>query len=290
MGLAVSGGPDSLALLLLAHALLPDRIEVATVDHQLRAESAAETAFVSEFCKKLHVPTEILTVVVEQGNLQASARRARYQALAKWGNERLAVVATAHHADDQAETLLMRLNRGAGLSGLSGIRARSQLSVTDCALVRPLLGWRKRELEELVSSAELNAVRDPSNDDDNFERARLRKQLEGIDWLDIAAITRSVGHLTEAEDEIVGLCAMEILAAVHSEGKRTTYVPKASNYIRKRVVQMIFGERGKQVSMTQAADLVAKLQHSGKGNLAGILASSANGVWTFEPEPPRRTA
>ncbi|MEO5597099.1 MAG: ATP-binding protein, partial [Novosphingobium sp.] len=84
LGLAVSGGPDSLALLLLAHAALPGRVEAVTVDHQLRAESADEAAMVAQVCGDLGVPHEVLTVTLAQGNVQAEARAARYAAMAQW--------------------------------------------------------------------------------------------------------------------------------------------------------------------------------------------------------------
>jgi tRNA(Ile)-lysidine synthase len=141
---AVSGGPDSLALLLLAHAAMPGLVEAATVDHGLRSESADEAAFVAEICGKLGVPHATLKVTVGAGNLQAEARAARYAALAGWMAERgLAALATAHHADDQAETLILRLNRGSGVAGLAGVRARGLVPGTRLPLLRPLLGWRR---------------------------------------------------------------------------------------------------------------------------------------------------
>src|SRR3569833_2120210 len=130
LGLAVSGGPDSLALLLLAKAAIPERVEAATVDHGLRPESAREAAMVAELCAAYGIPHRILTVKVARGNLQDKARAARYAALGNWMAERgLSALATAHNADDQAETLLMRLNRGFGEDGHAGVRA---LSVVFC--------------------------------------------------------------------------------------------------------------------------------------------------------------
>ena len=176
LGIAVSGGPDSCALLLLAAAAMPGRIAAATVDHGLRAESADEARFVADLCAAIDVEHAVLPVTVEQGNVQAQARAARYRALAEWAAELgLAALASAHHADDQAETLLLRLNRASGVAGLAGVRERGLVSGSELLLVRPLLGWRRLELERIVEAAGLNAVADPSNIDDRFDRARLRK-------------------------------------------------------------------------------------------------------------------
>ena len=201
-GLAVSGGADSLALLLLAHAAFPERIAAATVDHRLRPESAAEAAFVARMCAERGVPHAILNAdEAIRGNLQAGARALRYRLLGRWAaRERLGPILTGHHADDQAETLLMRLNRGAGLSGLAGIRAAT--GIDGVAVARPLLGWRRAELAEIVRSAGIAPVEDPANADPRFDRARLRAALAKADWLDPVALARSAGALAEAQAAI----------------------------------------------------------------------------------------
>ncbi|MBO0750444.1 MAG: tRNA lysidine(34) synthetase TilS, partial [Porphyrobacter sp.] len=136
LGLAVSGGPDSLALLLLAHATLPGQFAVATVNHGLRPEAAAECAMVERVCAARGIPCTILQVKLAAGNIQAEARATRYAALGEWAQrEGLAGLATAHHADDQAETLLMRLNRASGLGGLAGVRSRGVVPGTELPLL-----------------------------------------------------------------------------------------------------------------------------------------------------------
>ena len=203
LGLAVSGGPDSLALLVLAHAALPGRVEAATVDHGLRPEAGAEAAEVARVCEALGVPHAILPVDVAPGNLQAEARMARYAALAEWVEERgLAALATAHQADDQAETLLMRLNRASGVAGLAGARARGRVPGTAIPLLRPVLEWRRAELGDVVRGAGLTAAEDPSNSDDRFDRVRMRKALAEADWIDVDAVARSAAHLAEADDAL----------------------------------------------------------------------------------------
>src|SRR6187549_1955099 len=185
LGLAVSGGPDSLAMLLLAEASIPGRFEVATVDHGLRAASAGECAMVAKICSARGIPCAILRVTLAAGNLQNEARKARYAALAAWAEHRvLSAIATAHHADDQAETLLMRLNRGSGLAGLTGVREARFMPGSAVSVIRPLLAFRRRELGELVAAAGLEPVQDPSNVDARFDRARIRGALAEADWLD----------------------------------------------------------------------------------------------------------
>lgn len=204
VGIAVSGGPDSLALLLLATATLRGRIEAATVDHGLRPDSASEAAMVASECERLGIPHAILPVTLAEGaSLQARARDARYQALGRWADERgLGAVLTAHHADDQAETLLMRLNRGAGLAGLAGVREVRLLAGSKARLVRPLLGWAKADLVEIVEAAGLTAVDDPTNRDPRHDRTAVRALLSASSGLDPRRLAASAGHLAEAEEAL----------------------------------------------------------------------------------------
>ena len=105
-------------MLLLAQQAFPAATAAATVDHGLRAGSAGEAVLVAQICAELNVPHEVLSVTVSAGNLQAQARAARYAALAGWAERAgLAALLTAHHADDQAETLVLRLQRGSGEIG-----------------------------------------------------------------------------------------------------------------------------------------------------------------------------
>jgi tRNA(Ile)-lysidine synthase len=198
IGLAISGGPDSLALLLLASAARSGSCFAATVDHRLRTESAGECAFVASICDSLSVSHSLLTLErPSAGNVSDWARRERYHALRRWAEkQKIGIILTAHHADDQLETVIMRLNRGSGVAGLSGIR-----SVND-RVARPLLGWRKSELERIVKDAGLTAVNDASNRDDRYDRARLRKMLATTEWLDPVAANRSARALADAEEAL----------------------------------------------------------------------------------------
>ena len=187
--LAVSGGADSVALMHLiarwsAKAAKPrPRIVVATVDHGLRAESREEAKWVGAQARKLGFTHELLAWegAKPQTGIQDAARGARYGLLAElaWrlsaGEVRTAIV-TAHTEDDQAETFLMRLARGSGLDGLTGMSAARLLGRGDnIELVRPLLGVAGARLRATLEAKGLSWLEDPSNDSDRFERVRVRK-------------------------------------------------------------------------------------------------------------------
>ncbi len=203
LGVAVSGGPDSLALLLLAAAARPGLVEAATVDHGLRREAPKEAQFVASVCTRLAIPHHILRARVSPGaSLQAQARAARYRVLGAWAIEcDLGAIASGHHADDQAETLLMRLARGAGLSGLAATRRRRALE-PGVMLVRPLLDWRRAELRAIVAAAGLTPVDDPTNRDPRHDRTRFRGLLADADWADAERLASSARWLADADEAI----------------------------------------------------------------------------------------
>jgi tRNA(Ile)-lysidine synthase len=290
LGLAVSGGPDSLALLLLAGAALPRRFEAATVDHQLRPESAAEAAAVAAICASLGVPHETLKVDVAPGNIQSEARSARYAALADWAAAQdLKALATAHHADDQAETLLLRLNRASGVAGLAGTRARGVVPGTALPLLRPLLAWRKDELAVIVTAAGIEPAQDPSNTDDRFDRARLRKALAQADWLDVPAIAASAAHLADADAALDWAARREWSECVSAEGLGMTYRPQAPRAIALRVLARIVTQLGgEEVRGGAVARLFDALVEGRTTSIGHLVARPGLGGWTFTKAPARR--
>ena len=290
LALAVSGGPDSLALLLLAHAARPGAIEASTVDHGLRPEAADEAQMVAGLCAQLGIPHEILRVDVPDGNVQSMARSVRYRALSKWMRRRdLGRLATAHHADDQAETLLMRLNRGSGLSGLAGVRECGQVPGSDLLLIRPLLGWRKAELEKLLADCEVEPAQDPSNQDDAFDRVRLRKSLAGANWIDSEAIAKSAAHLADADEALEWAANREWEECVRVQDQQITYVPHAPRVVRLKVLARAITLLGSEPRGGTVAKLLDALEAGQSGNLAGVLASAKDGEWTLRREPPRNS-
>ena len=276
-------------MLLLAHHAAPGMVIVATVDHGLRPESAQEAAFVASLCRDLGTEHTILPVKLDAGNLQGEARKARYAALDLWARENgIEAVATAHHADDQAETVLMRLNRGSGVSGLSGIRARTTLPGSDTALIRPVLSWRRAELGQIVAAAGIDPVQDPSNRDTRFDRVKMRERLAQADWLDITAIANSADHCAEAEAALQQMTESEWSACVSPEGSGWVYTPAGPALIRKRVVARILAALGTgEPRGAQIAALAAQLQRGEAGNLGGVLARANGASWVFTAEPPR---
>ncbi len=290
--MAVSGGPDSLALLLLAAAARPGLVEAATVDHSLRPESRAEAEMVAGVCKTVAVPHSILTLdwpKAPQSNLQARAREARYEVLGAWALERgLTAVATAHHADDQAETLLMRLARGAGIGGLGSVRARRPL-VKGVQLVRPLLGWRKAQLAALVANAGVKPVDDPSNRDPRHDRVRMRQWLEGADWADPERLAASAAWLNEADEALDWALAPLAETRVTRDGGALVVDPSGlPRELQRRLLLAAFGELGaprpRGPELGRALD---KLRKGGTTTLAG-LKLEGGAAWRLRAAPPRR--
>jgi tRNA(Ile)-lysidine synthase len=292
VGVAVSGGPDSLALLLLAAAARPGKVEAATVDHALRAESRAEAEGVAAICKQLGVPHHILTAHwAEQpaANIQARAREMRYALLDEWALRRgLPAVATAHHADDQAETLLMRLARGAGLSGLVGTRKRRLLD-GGVHLVRPLLGWRRAELGGIVAASGLTPVDDPSNRDPRHDRTRFRGLIDEAEWANVDRLAASAAWLAEADEALEWMTSALATSRIAPDGAALTLdVHGLPREIQRRLLLRAFDRfdakrpRGPDLDRALHALAMGKVK-----TLSGLKLSGGN-PWRLEHAPARR--
>ncbi len=180
LGVAVSGGGDSIALLrLLAEwTQRNDRLlYVATVNHNLRPEAVDEAVFVGQLCANIGLKHTTLewNGWVGKGNLQSTARNARKTLLAKWAADlEITTIALGHTQDDQAETFLMRLARGSGVDGLSGIQ---HINGEEPIWVRPLLNIPRAVLRDYLTSLDQVWIDDPSNDDTKFDRVKMRNAL-----------------------------------------------------------------------------------------------------------------
>jgi len=298
IALAVSGGADSVAMLLLAAAALPGQVIAATVDHGLRPEAAAEAALVAELCARLGVPHMTLapSAPIAGASIQKQARMARYAALTAWTQAAGAsALLTAHHADDQAETLLMRLNRASGVAGLSGVRPWRFEG--DTLILRPLLAWRRDELRKVVAAAGVLWVDDPSNDDPRHDRTRFRTLLAQQTLLDPAALARSAAHLGEAEAALDMLTEM-LRAERWSPGKGLLRAEDLPREVQRRLVRSavtaVRATHGlTEPAFSDAANVEALLDALAVGKAAtqaGVLVSpERDGRWRFTPAPARRS-
>jgi tRNA(Ile)-lysidine synthase len=300
LAIAVSGGNDSLAMLLLAAADYPGRVVAATVDHGIRPEGAGEAEFVASVCRELGVEHSILApaepLLADFASLQARARELRYRLLLGWAADAGAPwLLTAHHMDDRAETILMRLARGAGLAGLAGIRPIRRGDPAQPAIVRPLLGWSPGDLKAVVSLSAFRAIEDPSNRAQRFDRTWYRNLIGSTHLLRSDRLAAAAAHLTEAEEALAWAADRELC---------TRRRPDDGGAIRLDVRDLPF-ELIHRLAAQVVAELVA--QHGGKPNwrrdkLAGVLRSVQSGhratianvqispgeEWRFEPAPPRR--
>ena len=293
LGLAVSGGPDSMAMLLLAQEAIPGRFEVATVDHGLRPEAKDECALVVAACKERGVPCEVLTVEVGEGNVQAKAREARYAALDDWAVTKYTAIATAHHADDQVETLIMRLNRGSGLRGLAGVWETGETGLWNIPVIRPLLRFRRLELQGVVEQAGIVYADDPSNEDDRFERVRIRKLLQNAAWIDPVSWAQSASHLAEAEDAL-RMALLDVWSEyVTMSAENIQLRDRGPRELTRRLAEQCISRLGGEARGSDLSAMLKKLRVGDQGNVGGILIRREYGVTEtvliFRPEPPRRS-
>jgi tRNA(Ile)-lysidine synthase len=308
LGLAVSGGPDSLALMLLVArwAKAPGRpaVVVYTVDHRLRPEAGAEAAMVAREAMRLGLVCRILAWEGDKPStgIQAAARAARYRLLAAARDQdRVDLVLTAHHLADQAETVLMRLAHGSGVDGLAGMRDLA--FVEGCKIGRPLLGVHPDDLRAVVREAGLTPASDPGNDDPAYERVRWRQFQPELDRMGLTL-------------ERLGTFArrMDAAAALVADGADTAYpaivIPVADNHyelahgrfavlnplvavtLLGQVLQLVSGDR-RPPPLGSLESLQAELQAfeaMKPTTLHGCVISAAENVITVRKERPRRAA
>lgn len=252
---------------------------------------------VASVCEELGVPHSTLAVEWDRKPdtaIQERARAERYRLLGRWAAGRgLAAIATGHHLDDQAETLLMRLNRGAGVRGLAGMRADSPLPGADesVRLVRPLLRWRHSELAGICDGAGLAAANDPSNHDEHYERVRVRRALAEATWIDAEAIARSAANLASADAALRWATDLEWNRRVERSADAIFYRPEAPPEIRRQILRRAVGAlahegRENPLRGRELDRLVEALSRGGKATIRGVLCSGGK-EWTFTPAPPR---
>lgn len=218
VGVAVSGGSDSIAMLRLLAERFP--VSAVTVDHGLRDGSAAEARFVAETCARLAIPHDILRWSGPQptGNLMDQARRARLALIGGWAARHgIEHVALGHTSDDQAETFLMRVARSSGLEGLSGMRGR--FVAEGVTWHRPLLQIRRETLRDYLREIKQIWIDDPSNENTRFDRVKMRNALKTLSPLGLTpeTIGAVVAHLATAESALQSRVADEVARHVRCD-------------------------------------------------------------------------
>jgi tRNA(Ile)-lysidine synthase len=309
--LAVSGGPDSTALLLMAAAWARrrggrPRLEAATVDHGLRAESAEEAREVATLCQTLGVPHHILVWrgAKPKSRVQERAREARYALLGECAAAVGAdLVVTAHHLDDQAETALFRLARGSGVSGLRAMAARAERD--GLTIARPLLGCAKSDLVAFCDAAGVAFARDPSNEDPRYARTRLRAlagalAAEGLDSPALARLARRAAQVDDAltRQTEAAESRLRLVATASCDARALFAEPiEIVQRLLTAAIAKVGGKAVNRVGLEKIETLAAALRRASEAhealsaNVAGArLRLGAKGALRVEPEPPRRAA
>lgn len=315
--LAVSGGPDSTALMLLAarwrDALrLKPKLTAVTVDHGLRAESKREAAEVGRLAGKLGLTHRVLNWTGRKPDtgLQEAARAARYALLAKAAREAGALhVLTAHTLDDQAETVLIRMTRGSGLAGLSAMSRIAPLpGEASLKLVRPLLEVPKARLIATLRTAQIGFADDPSNRDPRFTRARLRGLMpalaaEGLDAPRLALLARRLKRadaaieaaVTRAMTELALTCPLP--GATAFDARRLAELPaEVGLRLLGRAIGAAGDEGPVELAKLEALKSALNAVQSDKSDksarfrrsLAGAIVTLAGGTLIVERAPRRR--
>jgi tRNA(Ile)-lysidine synthase len=313
--LAVSGGPDSTALMWLAARWRKRRrrgpkLIAVTVDHGLRPEARREAVAVKRLARRLGVAHRTLrwTGRKPTSGLQHKAREARYRLIAAAAARAGATcVLTAHTIDDQAETILFRLARGSGLSGLAGMARVRPLVMpeTGVFLVRPLLDVAKSRLIATVRAAKITVADDPSNRDPRFARTRLRALMpalagEGLDARSFARLARRVQRADAAIELAVAAAASALAGGAWPRRGPIVFPAQDFAGLPAEIALRLLGraitcvgdegpvELGKLEALADALAAAAAGAVRFRRTLAGGLVTLGDGRIAIERAPPRR--
>jgi tRNA(Ile)-lysidine synthase len=290
LAVAVSGGPDSVALLLLAAARWPGQVTALTVDHRLRAEAAGEAAAVVAQCRAAGIPVAALVweAPPPAANIAAAAREARYRLMGDWcARAGVGLLLTAHHADDQAETLLMRLGQAGG-AALAGIRAARPLR-PGVTLLRPLLGVAKAELVAIAAASGWTLADDPGNRDAARPRIRARALLAKTPWLPADRLAAAAAHVAEAEAALGWVVARAWAGRAERQGP-VLWLDAAGlpPLLVRRLVLQALAEMGAPTPRAAAVDRLLAALAAGRTATLGGVKARGGALWGFEPAPARR--
>jgi tRNA(Ile)-lysidine synthase len=267
---ACSGGPDSQVLLHVLHALRDEhRCELlaASVDHGLRAEAPSEIAKAEALASGLGIPFVRLRVQVPSGpSKQAQARHVRYEALLACAVERQAErVAVGHTLDDQAETVLSRLLRGASLDGLAGIAPRRADGV-----VRPLIDARRSDVLVYAARHELPLAMDPSNRDAAYLRVRVRTRLLPLLNEENPRLSEHLAALADDAREAAYVLETEVKRVRRLLEQGASSVREESSFLKRSALKSLAEERtGRSLHRTHLTALERMLGEGGQVRLPG---------------------
>ncbi len=294
---AVSGGADSLALWLALDELrgagrLDCALTVAHFNHGLRAESADDALWVEAMAARLSYAcvTGAGNVRSRGGNLEQAARRARYAFLQGAAESVNAdYLLTAHTLDDQAETVLLNLMRGAGPDGLSGMKPLRPIATnSDIVLARPLLRWARRaDTSAFCQTRGVTPLADAMNEDERFSRVRVRQQvlplLESFNGRIVAALGRTA-ELSQADAIVLQAAAVELLQKAQTETShgtgpvRVDILRAAPEALRLRVFRLWL-ERGRGDLRRLELTHLRSIEHLLEGQRGGRIAQLPGGAW-----------
>jgi tRNA(Ile)-lysidine synthase len=303
--IAVSGGADSTAFLVMVAewaARRGARLAAATIDHRLRPANAAEAEMVAALSAKLGVAhkTLVWSGPKPATRVQERAREARYQLLIEHARKIGAdAIATAHHADDQAETVLFRIIRGSGVAGLSGMKAMSERD--GVMIARPLLSVSKSDLVAFCRARGLAFADDPSNVNPRFARPRLRALLGrlGEEGLTVEVLVRLSRRAAEADEALERMTAeVEARLGPDEPVEAKTLFAEPLAIVQRTLARRIAeagGRDERRIGLEKIEVLALRMRDAFvarralSANLGGALVRlSANGRISFGPEPTRR--
>ncbi len=298
----MSGGADSTALLLGLNELLEQgrlslKLTVAHLDHSLREQSKEDSAWVRRLAKQLGYPVVVGRVDVRNlasktgDNLEQSARRARYDFLKTVAQKAHAqLILTAHTLDDQAETVLLRLLRGSAAEGLGGIEAIRTLEPgSELQLGRPLVSWARRtEVEDYCHAQGVAFRRDEMNENEEFSRVRIRKQLlplmQSFNNKIVEALSRTATLLREDAD-VLALEAEKLLTAATASSEpnlnsnsslNVKVVASAPAAVRRRAIRLWLERERGHLRRLEMVHLVA-IERLLMGDKGGRVAQLPDG-------------
>jgi tRNA(Ile)-lysidine synthase len=285
---AVSGGPDSVCLLSVLRELAPElglSLHVAHLDHRFRGkQSADEALFVTELAKKLGLPATVDAIDVpaycrDRGlSAPAGARDVRYAFLSRVAREvHASRIATGHTASDQAETFLLRLLRGAGLSGLSSIPPVRE------TIIRPLIAVTREEVEEYLRRSDISSVTDPSNAKPVYARNRVRLELlpalKRFNPRIVETLSSETALLREEDDALDALIAPIAAKILAHDGPTVrmdrngllSQLPAVRRRILRRVFRSLAGGDA-ALTLAQTDDALRFLEHAASGRAMELPA------------------